>query len=186
MHQPNNRLFMISGPSGVGKTTLVAHVLQHIGDGLEPSISYTTRLPRSNEIHQKHYHFIDEHTFLTLRQHQFFLESAIVFKHWYGTARHMVQKIFQKGHDVLLEIDCQGVQLVKRCYSNAISIVVVPPDDNALSQRLMDRGQNTEHDTSQRLQASSDELNVLQQQADHIVVNHTLFHATQELLKILK
>ena len=128
---PGN-LFIISAPSGAGKTSLVQSLLKH-DPHIELSVSYTTRNPRSGEQNGKDYHFVSRETFLEMASRGEFLESAEVYGNLYGTSQNWIRQEIDRGRDLLLEIDWQGAEQVRRLFPDCISIFILPPSLAALS-----------------------------------------------------
>ncbi len=179
----SGRLFVVSGPSGAGKGTVVRGVLAHRPD-VFLSISATTRPARQGERHGVDYHFIPEPEFLGMRDRGEFLESAEVYGNHYGTPRRPVEAALSIGKDVLCELDIQGAQAIKRAEPQAILIFIEPPSLDDLKVRLRGRG-TEDHDTlAQRLRAAYDEVKV-KGIYDHIVVNDQVERAVDELLRIM-
>lgn len=135
-------LFVVSAPSGAGKTSLLKALIEAI-PSLQVSISHTTRPIRPGEIDGKHYHFISEEKFQAMVQEKAFIEHAEVFGHHYGTARRGVEATLSQGIDTLLEIDWQGAAQVRNLFPQAISIFILPPSLQALKDRLEGRKQDT-------------------------------------------
>ena len=133
-------LFIVSAPSGTGKTSLV-NALVRDTNHLKLSISHTTRKPRPKEIDGYNYHFISTSKFKQMEAAGVFMESANVFGNLYGTSQDAVQKMLEEGHDVVLEIDWQGAEQIKKSFKDAISIFILPPSIKALQERLETRGQ---------------------------------------------
>ena len=142
-HSNQGNLFIITAPSGAGKTSLV-HALLEQDRQVRLSISHTTRAPRPGETNGKEYFFVDEATFLKKLDEQDFLESALVHGARYGTSKSQVNQALSQGFDVILEIDWQGAQQIKKIYPQAISIFILPPSIHELEQRLRRRGQDAE------------------------------------------
>jgi guanylate kinase len=138
---PGN-LFMVVAPSGAGKSTLVNALLAG-DDAIRLSISYTTRPPRPKEQDGEHYHFTTVDDFMKRHDEGEFLESAEVHGNYYGTSRLWIQEQMKSGHDVLLEIDWQGAQQVKKQFHNAVEIFILPPSLDALEERLKKRTERT-------------------------------------------
>ncbi len=136
-------LFIVTAPSGAGKTSLVKALLEQT-DGLEVSVSYTTRKPRPGEQNGVHYHFLDVPTFEHMIAQGVFLEHAKVFENYYGTSREKVAEKLQLGVDLILEIDWQGARQVRTFFPEAVGIFVLPPSRAVLEQRL--RNRNTDSD----------------------------------------
>lgn len=175
-------LFVISAPSGTGKTSLVQALVEEV-DNIQTSVSCTTRAPRANEIDGQHYIFIEEAKFLRYRAEHRFLESAQVFKHWYGTSKDRVNDRLQSGLDVVLEIDWQGARIVKtilRC----VTIFIIPPSRADLKNRLMGRQQDNSEVIDFRMQKANEELSH-HQEYDYLVVNDNFNQAVSELVAIV-
>ncbi|VAW40415.1 Guanylate kinase [hydrothermal vent metagenome] len=173
-------LFIVSAPSGTGKTSLV-NALVRDTNHLKLSISSTTRKPRPREIDGYHYHFIEESKFQQKITAGDFLEYAKVFGNLYGTALESVDKMLHEGHDVVLEIDWQGAQLIKSKRTNAISIFILPPSINALRERLESRGQDSKAVIDARMKKSIHEISHFAE-ADYLVINDDF----EDALKCLK
>ncbi|MDH4275447.1 MAG: guanylate kinase, partial [Gammaproteobacteria bacterium] len=140
MTPAHGTLFIVSAPSGAGKTSLVKALLQR-DPGVQVSISYTTRKPRPGESNGVEYHFVDRETFLRMRDSGDFLEHAEVFGNFYGTSRQGLDQQLRQGMDVILEIDWQGARQVRKLMKN-ISIFILPPSREILLGRLQQRGQD--------------------------------------------
>ena len=136
----SGRLFVVSAPSGAGKTSLVQSLVQG-DDSLMLSVSHTTRPKRAAETDGTHYHFVGASTFAAMREAGEFLECASVYGHCYGTSRRLTLAAVAAGRDVILEIDWQGAAQVRACWRDPVSIFVLPPSRHALRQRLTNRGQ---------------------------------------------
>src|SRR5688572_21752440 len=143
-------LFVISAPSGTGKTTLVNALVRAIPN-IMVSISHTTRPKRPAEMDQVNYYFIDNSTFENMIKQQDFLEYARVFNHLYGTSRSFVEETLKKGIDVILEIDWQGAKQVQQLFRDCISIFILPPSLEVLSERLFGRKQDNPNIIRERL-----------------------------------
>jgi guanylate kinase len=150
-------LFVVSAPSGAGKTSLVRALLAH-HPALRLSISYTTREPRVGEIDGEHYHFVSVAHFEAMINDHAFIEYAQVFTNYYGTALNDVYEIVQSGHDMLLEIDWQGARQVRHRFPAACTIFIAPPSYTALEERLRQRGQDDETVIARRMAAAYHEL----------------------------
>ncbi|NJN45428.1 MAG: guanylate kinase [Candidatus Competibacteraceae bacterium] len=162
-------LYIISAPSGAGKTSLVRKLLDSTPD-LEVSISHTTRLPRASEENKVDYYFVDPQTFHALVEQDVFLEHARVFDHEYGTSRHAVMERLQAGVDVILEIDWQGARQVREHLPETLTIFILPPSRAALRERLYNRGQDSEMVIQRRLQDAVDDMSHYQE-FDYLVIN---------------
>ena len=132
-------IFIVSAASGTGKTTLVSRLTKH-HDDIRVSVSHTTRPPREGEEHGKHYYFVDVPKFETLIGESAFLEYAKVFDNYYGTSVEGVNILREQGYDVILEIDIQGAEQVRRAWPGACSIFILPPSFQVLAERLTGRG----------------------------------------------
>ena len=150
-------LFVISAPSGAGKTTLCRELIDRV-PGLRPSISYTTRAPRPGETAGREYFFVDEHAFHEMVERKEFAEYAQVYGHFYGTPRSVLNEMIEKGTDVVLEIDVQGALQIKRLYADGIFIYILPPSLEVLRQRLEQRGSESPEEVQRRLQKVRSEV----------------------------
>lgn len=176
-------LFIISAPSGAGKTSLVNHILTRVKD-LRASISHTTRVPRPGEVDGANYHFVTLRTFQRMLAENAFLESAEVHGNLYGTSRRRVEQSLAEGMDMILEIDWQGAQQVRKVFANSCSIFILPPSKEALRERLVGRGQDAQDIIDKRVAAAREEMSHCGD-ADHIVVNDqfdTACHALELLI----
>ncbi len=176
-------LFVVSAPSGAGKTTLCKELLTLV-PGLEPSVSYTTRKPRPGEVHGRDYFFIGENAFQEMVQRKEFAEWARVYGHLYGTPRAAVVDRMEKGVDVLLEIDTQGALQIKKNFSDAIYIYILPPSLDALHARLEARGSDSKEEIQRRLQKAREEVWSYREYF-YIVRNEDMKRALQELEAIV-
>ncbi|HVP55851.1 MAG TPA: guanylate kinase [Candidatus Eisenbacteria bacterium] len=176
-------VYIISAPSGSGKSTLVNEVLK-IVPGLEFSISYTTRHPRGSEKNGREYFFVPREEFEKMTQEDEFLEHAKVFGNYYGTARRFLREAEQTGQDLLLDIDVQGAEQIKRKLPDAVSIFVLPPDRNRLEERLRKRGQDAEDVIQRRLATAAREIENYSKY-DYILVNDRLEESIEALKAIL-
>lgn len=181
---PAGDVFVISAPSGSGKTTICRRLLQEV-DGLELSISYTTRRIKQGEADGKDYFFIDSPEFDKMANCKEFLESATVYGNRYGTARKTVMGIVAKGNDALLEIDVQGGRNVKATLPEARLIAIFPPSWEALQTRLFGRGRDTREEMDSRLDAAREEMRVLLTY-DYLVVNDDLDTAIRQVSGIIR
>lgn len=177
-------IFIISAASGTGKTTLVSRLLKN-NSNLRVSISHTTRPPREGEQHGIHYHFVPKEEFESLIQQQAFLEHANVFGNYYGTSIEGVNQLSRQGFDVILEIDVQGAEQVRRILPNAVSIFILPPSFEILANRLNNRGTDSEEVIATRLSQARQEIEQAAQ-FDYVVINDDLDTAESDLLHIIK
>lgn len=176
-------LFIISAPSGAGKTSLVKQLVKS-SDDITVSISHTTRSQRPGEVDGVDYHFIDEQEFLSMVGHSAFLEHARVFDNYYGTSQQAVERLLLDGKDVILEIDWQGARQVRRLIQESQSIFILPPSGAALRERLQARGQDGEDVIQRRMQDAVNEMSHYAE-FDYLVVNDDFDQALQELSCIL-
>lgn len=181
---PRGNLFVVSAPSGVGKTTLVNYVLEKVPN-LYFSISSTTRFPRPGEANGKDYHFLTAEQFLEGIRSKRFLEWAVVHGQYYGTDREIVERFLAAGTDVLLDIDVQGARQVRVIYPNAQTIFIIPPSMEILKERLLQRGTESEDQIAGRLAASESEIKNAPWY-DFIVVNDVLEEAGEDLIAIIR
>ncbi len=184
--RPSRRghLFVISAPSGAGKTSLI-HALVESDHLLQVSISYTTRPRREAETSGVHYYFVDPKTFAAMRDGDEFLEWASVFDHAYGTSRRAVEEAIEAGRDVILEIDWQGAAQIRACWPEPVSIFVLPPSRRALIERLTRRGQDTPATIVKRAaQAVADMSH--HGEFDYLVVNDDFEAAVDALRRIVQ
>lgn len=175
---PGN-LFVISAPSGAGKTSLV-HALLNINPQIDLSISYTTRDPRPGEQDGKAYHFVSREAFLVMAKRGEFLESAEVYGNLYGTSQTWISQKNAEGRDVLLEIDWQGAAQVRRLFPKCISIFILPPSLEALEQRLKGRGKDNEEVIAKRMAAVREDVAHVAE-FDYVIINDNLNEALREL-----
>ena len=177
-------VFIISAPSGSGKSTLVGRIREAIPN-LEFSISYTTRKPRGAEQDGREYFFISHEEFEEMIRKDDFLEYARVFEtDYYGTARRFLQIAKHEGSDLLLDIDVQGAEQIKRKVPDAVSIFIMPPNRQELERRLRERGQDSEEKIQRRLKAARREIENYQKY-DYILVNDRLEDSVNALEGIL-
>jgi len=177
-------LFVVSAPSGAGKTSLVNALVQKVDDILI-SISYTTRQPRPDDHNGLDYHFVSESVFQAMVTDDGFLEHAVVFGHSYGTGLAWVTRKLESGVDVILEIDWQGARQVLSLYADAVSIFVFPPSSDALRDRLIARDQDAPGTIEQRLAESKSEM-VHFDEFHYLVVNDNFDDALLDLCHIVQ
>ena len=177
-------LVLISAPSGAGKTSLVSAALE-ADPRLAVSISHTTRARRANETDGINYYFTDEATFLTMIDADQFLEHAMVFGNRYGTSLTSVQTLREQQRDVILEIDWQGADQVRRILPEALSIFILPPSLEALRERLIHRGQDSAQSIETRLAEAQSEM-AQAGRYDYLVVNDDFDRALEDLLAVIR
>ena len=183
MSGQRGKLFVIAAPSGAGKTSLVRALMQR-RPSLRFSISYTTRQQRPNERDGHDYFFVDKQEFERMVAASDFLEHARVFDNHYGTSRSQVERLLDASQDVLLEIDWQGAQQIRRTLPECRSIFVLPPSREALEQRLRGRGTDSDEVIARRLRDSLADLSHWSE-FDYIVVNDDFDRATGDLEAIV-
>ncbi len=176
-------LFIISAPSGAGKTTLV-HALLESMEQIEVSVSHTTRAPRPGEVEGRDYHFVSPSEFERLETSGAFLESARVFDNAYGTLQETVARRLEKGVDVVLEIDWQGAQQVTARLASCVTIFILPPTRAALEERLARRGQDSAMVIDARMAAARDEMSHWRDY-EYLVVNEDFAQALGQLRAIV-
>jgi len=180
---PGN-LFIVSAPSGAGKTSLVKALLQ-TGIDLSLSVSYTSRPARPEEVDGRDYHFVSREIFEQKLERGEFLESAEVYGNLYGTSQEWLNETIVCGHDILLEIDSQGAQQVRRVFPKAVGIFVLPPSLEALETRLRQRAQDSPEAITRRLASARDEIGHVSEY-DYVIINERLDQALQDLACIVQ
>ena len=177
-------LYIISAPSGAGKTSLVRELVVTTQDVIV-SVSHTTRAIRPGEVDGQDYHFVDQESFLSMAAHSAFLEHARVFDNYYGTSQQHVERLLLNGQDVILEIDWQGARQVRRLIEDSQSIFILPPSLEALRQRLEGRGQDDETIIKRRMQDAVNEMSHYAE-FDYLVVNDDFDQALHDLKSIIE
>ena len=177
-------LIIISAPSGTGKTSIVS-ALTESDSQLSLSISHTTRRPRPNEVEGQDYYFVDRDVFQAMVNRGEFLESAEVYGNLYGTSHKWVKESLASGQDVLMEIDYQGAQQIRKAFPQAISIFILPPSYEQLEERLKQRGQDDQKTISRRLATVREEVSHLNE-FDYVVINNDLQEAIQDVSCIIR
>ena len=183
MTQKTGNLFVISAPSGAGKTSLVRSLIEMV-PMLYVSISHTTRPKRPYEKDGIDYHFVDEPAFLQLIKNGQFLEYARVFDNFYGTSRTWVEQQMAEGKDIILEIDWQGAEQVRKQIENTVNIFVLPPSYQTLKSRLIGRGDAADT-VARRMQGARDEI-AHYRDYDFLVINDDFNTALSELNAIIR
>ena len=177
-------MFVLSSPSGAGKTTLARNLLDS-DPNIVMSVSVTTRLKRAAEQDGKDYHFVSEARFDEMIRNNEFLEHAVVFGHRYGTPKRDVEEALAKGRDVLFDIDWQGTQqLGQRAKDDLVRVFVLPPSREELERRLRERAQDTQDVVAKRMAKASDEISHWAEY-DYVIVNDDVARAKREIETIL-
>lgn len=177
-------LYIISAPSGTGKTSLVKALLESL-EKIRVSISHTTRPKRSAEMDGVNYYFVTPTEFRRMISEELFLEHALVYDHYYGTSRQWVEDTLAQGTDVILEIDCQGALQVKSLFPKSISIFILPPNKETLRKRLEGRGQDAPAVIEKRLIEAAQEVHH-SHHYDYVVVNDQFEIALSDLRSIVR
>jgi guanylate kinase len=177
-------VFVICAPSGAGKTSLVRALLER-DPRVHLSVSYTTRPARPGEIDGKDYHFVPRPRFEQMLRAGQFLESAQVHGNLYGTSQEWIERERRAGHDLLLEIDWQGAQQVRRLIAEVIGIFVLPPSPEALRQRLLNRKQDSPQVIERRLAAAREEISHAGE-FDYVIINNDFDEAVGDLVSIVR
>ena len=179
-------LFIVSAPSGAGKSSLVSAAIAE-DKRLALSVSFTTRPPRAGEVNGREYHFVDRSTFDTMLERGEFLESAEVHGNRYGTSQKWIREARAKGLDIILEIDWQGAQQVRKAFPDALSIFILPPPPvlPELERRLRGRGQDTEAAIERRLRGAREEISHLAE-FDYVIINREFEEARRDLAAVVR
>lgn len=178
----NGTLYIISAPSGAGKTSMISKLLETLPEA-EMAVSHTTREPREGEVDGKHYHFITADAFLSDVHDDKFIEHANVFGNHYGTSKASVEMLLEKGVDVILEIDWQGAQQVRKLMPEGLSIFILPPSKAELEKRLRGRGTDSDAVIAKRLGQSCDDIKHYDE-FDYVVINDDFDGSVQQLASI--
>ncbi|MCX7643082.1 MAG: guanylate kinase [Armatimonadetes bacterium] len=178
------RLFVVSGPSGVGKGTVVAEVLKRLPN-LKRVVTYTTRQPRQGEVQGKDYRFVTKEEFERLKEQGAFLEWAEVYGNFYGSPKHEVEQLLSSGQDVVLVLDVQGALAVKREVPEAVLIFLEPPSLDELRKRLETRGTESPEVIERRVAKAKWEMEQASK-FDHTVLNERLEDAVSRLVKLMQ
>ena len=181
-HTP--RLYVVSAPSGGGKTSLVNALLE-ADEQVRLSVSHTTRAPRPGEKDGVHYHFVSEDEFLAVVENDAFLEHAEVFGHRYGTGKEAVERQLSAGFDVLLDIDWQGARQIRASYPACRTVFIVPPSIRELRRRLTGRGQDSEETIEKRMREARSEISHWDE-FDFVIVNDRFDETLADLRSIIR
>ena len=175
-------LYIISAPSGAGKSSLVREIVGKLDD-VVVSVSHTTRPMREGEVDGQDYHFIDESRFNAMVEQGDFLEHAQVFGNYYGTSKQSIEEQLLSGNDVILEIDWQGARQIRQLMSDSKSVYILPPSINALKERLSNRGQDSDEVIDSRMREAVSEMTHYGE-FDYIVINDDFEEASEQLASI--
>ena len=175
-------LYIVSAPSGAGKSSLLNALVAQLTFA-QVSVSHTTRAPRPGEIDGQHYNFVSQTEFLSIVGEGGFIEHAQVFDNYYGTSQKWLEETLAADMDVILEIDWQGAQQVRKLLPEALSIFILPPSVEALKQRLVGRGQDSNEVIERRMRDAQTEM-AHYGEYDYLVINDNFAQATQELASI--
>ncbi|KFZ37715.1 guanylate kinase [Shewanella mangrovi] len=178
-------LFIVSAPSGAGKSSLIAALLADQPADMQVSVSHTTRQPRPGEVHGQHYHFVSVDEFKQLIAEQAFYEWAEVFGNYYGTSRRVIEQTLAQGIDVFLDIDWQGAQQIKQQMPEAIGVFILPPSRDELQRRLTGRGQDSEEVIASRMAKAVSEMSHYFEY-DFVIVNDDFETALTDLRAIIR
>ena len=178
-----NKLFIITGASGTGKTSLLKQVLTSLSS-FSMLVSHTTRPPRKNEEHNRDYHFVQPEAFNQMLKRKDFIEHANIFGYYYGTAHRELEEKLARGNKVIFEIDWQGAQQIKRSISNTFSIFILPPSLAILRERLEKRDQNSPSNIALRLEMACEEIDHYHE-FDALIVNDDFDRACKKLKALL-
>jgi guanylate kinase len=177
-------LFIISAPSGAGKSTLTAKLLDE-DRNIRLSVSYTTRAPRTGEVDGRDYHFVDSAGFMGMLKRGEFLESAEVHGNHYGTSEAWIRSQRDAGYDIVLEIDWQGAQQVRRIFDDTIGIFILPPSIGELERRMRRRGQDSDEVVRRRLAVAADEMSHAAE-FEYVIINNDFEDARRDLIAVVR
>ena len=183
-NQRKGLMLVLSSPSGAGKTSICKKILE-TEKNLVMSISYTTRPKRKSEKDGKDYFFVKKKKFDELQEKNFFVESALVFDHFYGTPKNFIENNIRKGKDILFDIDWQGAQkLVDYSKNDVVSIFVLPPSNKILLERLKKRNEDSDEIVKKRMSKAKSEISHWIEY-DYIIINHDISKSADEVKSIL-
>ena len=185
MNNLNNKIIIISSPSGAGKTTICKYLLKKI-DNVKLSISYTTRPKRNNEKNEKDYFFVNREKFNELAKKNYFVETAKVFNYYYGTPLENINKSFKKNNHILFDIDWQGAKKIRKSYdeSQIIDFFILPPNKKELKSRLEKRGRDNRREINKRLSLAVSEIKHYKEY-QFVLINENIIDTVNNLVKII-
>jgi len=178
------QIFVITAPSGTGKTTIIKNILEKDSGGVGYSISHTTRKPRKGESHGLHYYFVDRENFERMIEAHEFVEWAVVYDHLYGSSISSINRELSSGKDLLMDVDIQGSQEIKRQFPDSLSIFILPPSLDILKERLQKRSPNNKMNMGLRLKKAAEEIQRCRDY-DFIIINDDLKKAIKEIEAII-
>lgn len=184
MNHSSGTLYIVSAPSGAGKTSLVTALIK-ADKRVSVSVSHTTRAMRPGEQHGVNYHFVSHDDFKGLIAKGDFLEHAEVFGNFYGTSRSALQEVLDQGNDLILEIDWQGAQQVRKLMPEALSVFILPPSQQALRERLDGRGQDSEEIIAGRMKEAVSEM-AHYDEYDYVIINDDFDVALEDLKAVFR
>ncbi|WP_439898213.1 guanylate kinase [Iodobacter violaceini] len=177
-------LFVVTAPSGAGKTTLVAALLA-ADQNVQLSVSFTTRAARPGEVDGKDYHFVSREVFEQMIHNGDFLEHAEVYGNYYGTSQTWINTAIATGRDILLEIDWQGAAQVRRLFPEAIGLFILPPSVEILEQRLKNRGKDSDEVIERRMRVAKEEISHVEE-FDYVIVNEHIDEAVRDIVSAVR
>jgi guanylate kinase len=180
----SGNLFIVTAPSGAGKTSLVRALLAADAN-VQLSISYTTRPMRPGEVDGRDYHFVSREQFQQMLEQGEFLESAEVYENYYGTSQTWINRMMESGKDILLEIDWQGAAQVRRIFPAALGVFILPPSLQALQQRLQGRGQDSAEVIARRMEAAREDISHVGE-FDYAIINDEFDVAVDDLRAVFR
>jgi guanylate kinase len=178
------KLFILSAPSGTGKTSLTKSLLQK-NINLWLSISYTSRLMRPSEVDGHDYFFVERNIFEQMLGNEEFIESAEIYGNLYGTSQKWINEAINSGKDILLEIDGQGARQVRKIFSDVVSIFILPPSLEVLENRLKDRNQDSKEVIAKRMAAAKEEISHVSEY-DYVIINDNMDIALRDLVSVVQ
>ena len=184
MARVSGKLFILSAPSGTGKTSLTKSLLRK-DINLWLSISYTSRLMRPSEVEGHDYFFVERNVFEQMLGDGEFIESAEIYGNLYGTSQKWINEAISSGKDILLEIDGQGARQVRKIFSDVVSIFVLPPSLEVLENRLKDRNQDSKEVIAKRMAAAKEEISHVSEY-DYVIINDNIDIALRDLVSVVQ